>query len=190
MMYNDKGVQKKMLILDAAYRVRGKTWGAYGTDLSLTNYTNSWFYLGSWNTSTSTNVTNSKTLTDDAINSGMPFRDTNTARANTNVIMTVSDTQAAHWCREKTIDGTGCDLPNIQQLVRIYCDALFIDSLDPTVAGNPTLSLGRSDGIFGNNYAWSSTEYGSNNAWFVYYNGNVGGNYKYDSLAVVPILEV
>ena len=69
--------------------------------------------------------------------------------------MTYSDTTAVHHCRSQVVDGVACDLPNVQELARLFCDALFIDSLDPTAASNTPHSLAT---IF-NDFAWSSTDF-------------------------------
>lgn len=48
---------------------------------------------------------------------------------------------AVSKCRSVLVNGTGCNVPNIQQLARIYCDALLLDSMDPTASANPTKKL-------------------------------------------------
>lgn len=65
----------------------------------------------------------------------------------------ISGVPAVRYARSQIINGQGCDIPNIQQMIRIYCDALFIDSIDPTAAANPQLALSQASGIYANTSA-------------------------------------
>ena len=44
---------------------------------------------------------------------------------------------AVEYARRIIFDGMGCDIPNIQLLMRVLSDADFIDSMDDTVKSCP-----------------------------------------------------
>lgn len=179
---------KKLLILDAVYRSSAK-WGSQSTDTELTNITGNTGYpsFGS-----QTTTTNAASITDETINSFFDDtrRDPSTAKANTDVLVNLgSNYAAATYCRTVKINNTGCDLPTIQQLYRIYCDADAIDKLDPTVTTNNNKKL---SGWKINDISphWSSTESSNMRAWYVIDSGNVGYGTKNSIYAVVPVLEL
>lgn len=117
------------------------------------------------------------------------FNDASTAKSNTTNMGTgISD--AANVARNTTIGGSACNVPNIQQMKRIYALKAEIDALDPSAKANPTKAL--SSWSFGSAYsAWSSTE-GVDGAWYCASNGKLyGANVdKMVQRCVIPILEL
>lgn len=117
------------------------------------------------------------------------FNDASTAASNTTHMKTgISD--AAQAARDTTIGGNACNVPNIQQMKRIYALKAEIDALDPSVKANPTKAL--SSWRFGSAYsAWSSTE-GVDGAWYCASNGKCYGDNvdKRAQRGVIPILEL
>lgn len=117
-----------------------------------------------------------------------------TAKDATDILMNYSDTAAAHWCRDQgEIVGIEGQLPNIYQTIVMYVCGDIIDSLDPTVASNPTLALGK----YGANtyrwpftYAWSSTEYSSSAACSMYFHCGTEYSTKTNPYAVLPVSEL
>lgn len=132
-VFND-GIERKVLVLDAQYRVPSNQNNTspinagitavtmptqlpiYPTDDSATDYT-------------------------DAIINAEIVKDTQTSKELTDKLMAVeADTGIAHKCRSITLsNGQSCDLPNINTLIRIAILASRIDSLDPTLSGRWSL---------------------------------------------------
>ena len=216
MEFND-GQPRKVLIADSTFRAN-RRFGTYGKDSSLPNYTSHPSQQWYLNKDSSMTTTKAATITDSWLNTNM-VRDTNTSKYNCDVWMTYKGTSdstsnygytgvpAVEWCRSQNIDGQPLDLPNIQILMRIYCDAEALDALDPTIATNPKYALGSKNpqgawymgtaGSSGNSsnaytyYSWSSSEYnGSTTAWGVNYNGYVNDYRKFYEFSVVPVLEL
>ena len=122
------------------------------------------------------------------------FEDRNTAKRNCDVWMTYVGTTdidnntgvpAVEWCRSILVDGVPCDLPNIQQMIRIWLDREIIESLDPSTITSYKLT---SSGY----WWWSSTESSSSGCWYIdYYGlGDVKTSGKYDLGYVCPVLEL
>ena len=213
MRWVDKtGNTHNTLVLDAQYRT-ALQWGGYGTDIpTMTNYTNSYYYLSSGTTTDNATAANTNqantaseflfhTYTDVTINGiSSYFEDATSSKVETDkIIAALGDvtTHAAGYCRNKTVDGVGCDLPNIQILIRIYCSMFTLDEMDASTSNNTyKFTMAKSGnsynwyfGSYGN--AWSSTEYDSNGAWSVNRTGGVSnGSGKSGALGVIPILEV
>ena len=125
-----------------------------------------------------------------------------TAKSNTDFLMKVTATEAAHHCRNQNIPGVGqLDLPNLYELIILYLESDNIDALDPTVESNRGKALGMmgTNGRFyfnGNiNAVWSSTGYSDERAWRV---GNQGkasthhqnGGMNFAHLGVAPVKEL
>ena len=217
MTWVDKqGVTHRTLVLDATYRTKLE-WGNNTNYSNMTDYTNDYYYFVDGTSSGSGRnaadwedaVTESAFLgakkTDAIINawSGY-FEDANSSKQETDLMMAVqsSTSYAAGWCRSKKVNGVGCDLPNIQTLVRIYCSMFQLDSLDPTATGNKYLfTKTRSNNSYNwgfdeANDAWSSTQWGigpgggNYRAWYVHYYGQTNGYIKDHTRGVVPVLEI
>ena len=216
MTWVDKqGTTHRTLVLDATYRTR-LPWGNNTNYSNMTDYKNShYFFVDGTSSDSGRNgadwenaVTESAFLgakkTDAIINAWANYwEDAKTSKEETDLMMTVnsSTSYAAGWCRSKLVNGVGCDLPNIQTLVRIYCSMFQLDSLDPTATGNKYLFTKARSGLtynWGFNeayHAWSSTEWGTDNspnqhAWRVYYYGNTGNSVTRNTNGVVPVLEI
>lgn len=189
MEFND-GQDRKVLVLDAQYRTVAKMTSDTETDTSLPNYTskntNGTWYIDGGNYETSPSACAS--LTDATLNNlWVNSIDINTSKYNTDVWLTQPDCDAATHCRSITVNGVGCDVPNIQTLMRIFCEADNLDALDPTVTSYPDLRL--SD-WFGSQHLWSSSECNTRLVRQVLYVGNCGGDYKFADYGVCPVLEL
>ncbi len=55
----------------------------------------------------------------------------------------ITGVPAVEYARRIIFDGMGCDIPNIQLLMRVLSDADFIDSMDDTVKSCPQNALGK-----------------------------------------------
>lgn len=118
--------------------------------------------------------------------------DPNTARYNREVweSMGLDKYPALQYARTVTaVDGHKADIPNLQQLIRIFCMADVIDANDPTVAANPDLRL--AGWKWTNNYAWSSSECAADTERVVGYLGQCNNATKGTKLhAAIPVLEL
>lgn len=146
--------QKEILILDAYFRTV-TTFGAYGIDSSLKNYwpsavdkipysniptlahDSSGAGRGVWMQRVTPTSEYAKYNSDAYLtykNYNEIIYDTNTAKQNCNVwLETAKDCKAVQHCRSLNINGMLADVPNINQLYRIFCDGVGIDSLDITL---------------------------------------------------------
>lgn len=116
--------------------------------------------------------------------------DPNTAQYNCGVWsgMGISNYTALRYVRSiLTADGHCANVPNLQQLMRIFCMALVIDALDPTAAANPDLALG---GWFSYGWVWTSTEASSNRMRIVGYSGVCNNVRKNNARVALPVLEL
>ena len=216
MVWEDKsGVTHKTLVLDATYRA-SLPWGRSQNYSNMTDYKNNEYYFvdgtssdsghnaADWGSASTESAFLGAKKTDAIINawSGY-FEDAKSSKQETDLMMAVqsSTNYAAGWCRSKLVNGIGCDLPNIQTLVRIYCSMFQLDSLDPTATGNKYLfTKARSNDQYNWSFdsvysAWSSTEWGTHSgpfqaAWHVLYDGRAIWNDKGGTNGVVPVLEI
>lgn len=173
--YDDGTGKACMAVALAANRGAKTAWQNVLTDIgAMTNYGNDPFSI-------------SIGMTDAQLNA-VGFNDRFPGKSNT-THMSVTDSPAAAFVRSKKIGGVACSLPNIQQMKRIYALKAEIDALDHTVAANPNTALG-SWNFGGASFAWSSTEYSANNAWYVSSNGDCYDLYKALLGGVIPILEL
>ena len=118
--------------------------------------------------------------------------DVNTSKQNTDIRL---DSPAAIHCRSIKVGGVGCDIPNIQTLMRIYCEAERLDALDPTVSqySNYAFSEVNPNGWWrpgGTNDFWSSTQSGDNTLLQVRYNAKCVNQYEEYEYGVCPVLEL
>ena len=215
MVWQDKqGVTHRTLVLDATYRTKLR-WGNTVDYSNMTSYDNNQYYFvtgtnsstghdrADWQDAATESAFLGATKTDAIINawSGY-FEDAKSSKEETDLMMDVlsSTGYAAGFCRSKKVNGTGCDLPNIQTLVRIYCSMFQLDSLDPTATGNKYLFTKARSGLSWNwgldeaYGAWSSTEWGNNGlgqgAWGVHYNSYAIYNSKDTAYCIIPVLEI
>ena len=231
--FND-GQARKVLVLDAQYRQRmlelaAARSGTIREEIDLPEYdpdadSSSWFGLiqvgdanihGFGGYSNGFSPAEAEQLTDEFLNSRW-WVDTNTSKHNTTAWIngTVDgasiDSEACEHCRSITVDGVACDLPNIQTVMRMYCEATNLDEMDPTANQYPELSMvslmsvggaGSSDPdhIYYEAGIWSSTRYVNTGSWSVL-SGYADGNMMYgvvtlagentEEFSVAPVLEL
>ena len=119
-----------------------------------------------------------------------------TAKSNTDLLMRVTTTYAAHHCRNQNISGVGqLDLPNLYELIILYLESDNIDALDPTVESNRDKALGmmNTSGRFNFNDTlaiWSSTDLSPNSAWFINSRGRAYSTFKNSTRGVAPVKEL
>lgn len=186
MMYTEDSVSKKMIIPDAQFRLN-KAWMTVAASTPLKKYANIpkiSFRGRLWTPQTAQTITDAQIDEHFSVN-----KDTNTAKQNTDVLVGIATCEAALYCRTVKIAGIACDLPNIQQLARIYCDAVTIDSLDPTVDDYSSFRL-LAWRFNSGGYAWSSTDFASTSAWTMYLDGRCQTDAKTNARGVIPILEI
>lgn len=186
----------ELLVFDAVKRSATLAWAPSKTytdstlpNIAATNINSTWYIDGGTD---SLSLDAASRLTEAQLNTLWPAStlDPNTAQYNCAVWsgMDISKYPALRYVRSiLTADGHCANVPNLQQLMRIFCMALVIDALDPTAAANPDLALG---GWFSDGWAWTSTEADSSRMRAVDFVG--GCNYAYKSFARValPVLEL
>lgn len=155
MIYND-GRWRAAIIADALLRRGGLALGAYGVVPDgcqpVTWNNNSKGNNRLCGIASPTSLAQTQGLSDATLNSlwGSIY-DTRTSRQNCDALMrlagytngNITGVPAVEYARSVLFDGIGCDIPNIQLLLRILSDADFIDSLDATVGSCPGNALGR-----------------------------------------------
>ena len=167
----------ELLVFDAVKRRATLAWASSlrYTDSTLPNIAdtniNSTLYIDGVTASLS--LDDASRLTEAQLNTLWPAStlDPNTAQYNCDVWsgMGIRNYSALRYVRSiMTADGHCANVPNLQQLMRIFCMALVISALDPTAAANPYLSLG---GWFSNGWVWTSTESSSSRMRVVGYGG-------------------
>ena len=190
MEFND-GKDRKVLVLDAQYRVRDVMMTSKYNDTSLPNYTtykntNDTYYINGGSSATTPSACSS--LTDNTLNSlWVNSIDVNTSKYNTDVWLTQPDCECATHCRSIKVNGTGCDIPNFQTLLRIFCEGVLLDELDPTVSSYPDLKL--SDWLSSVDL-WTSSE---NSKYLVREMSSAGylrDGWKDSKCSVCPVLEL
>ena len=212
--YNDTLGDKKVLVVDAKYRGTGSMGDCLNpmdgtgvsTNYSLPDYQSSntndnWYIHG---TDSATTPAEQAALSDETINTLWANTiDVNTSKHNCDVVLaetTTTPATAIEHARSIVVDGTPCDVPNIQILQRIYCEAELLDSMDPTVAEYPDYALGSANPngawyVGGNSAVWASTDggiYGDYScSWYVDSDGYCDyDGYRFYVLGVVPVLEL
>ena len=186
----------ELLVFDAVKRRADSMWvpsTAY-TDSTLPNIAdtniNSTRYIDGGADSLS--LDDASRLTEAQLNTLWPAStlDPNTAQYNCDVWsgMGISNYSALRYVRSiMPADGHYANVPNLQQLMRIFCMASVIDALDPTAAANPDLTLG---GWFSNGWVWTSTEASSRRMRVVGYAGACDNIHKSNSRVALPVLEL
>lgn len=121
-----------------------------------------------------------------------------TAHECTDLILTESGTSltpAASYCRSLTSLHTGgFDLPLLRDLLAMYVEGDYIDSLDPTVADYPSFALGKYSSNYSRwlrgSFVWSCQQYINNYTLGLNYKGNAFGTTKTNNYSVVPVREL
>ena len=195
--FND-GQDREVLVLDAKYRTLANL-NTYNKEMLLSskssinvngntflNGIEDWLY----------NQSNKFKVSDTHLNKlwFTTTYDTNTSKYNTDVLI---DSPAAIHCRSINVGGVGCDIPNIQTLMRIYCEAERLDALDPTVSqySNYAFSEVNPNGWWrpgGTNDFWSSTKADNDNGSFLQmrYDGRCVTQWNDANYGVCPVLEL
>lgn len=152
MFYND-GSEKYVIVLDAQFRFSGVDMAAtkWASNITLPKIrTPAAYYLNPLDRNTpASNKLVCRTIDDNWLNMNM-FFDPNSARYNGNTWRALGS-PAVLRTRSILINGAGCDVPTINQALRIMCDAPTINRLDPTASSFPGMALEEED------YYWSST---------------------------------
>lgn len=117
--------------------------------------------------------------------------DPNTAKYNCDVwsgTSVITDYPVVQLARNvTTTDGHQADIPNMQQLMRIFCMASVIDALDPTAAANAPRAL---VGWLQGHRAWSSSERNTAHMRAVDSAGCCTSVIKANTGAAIPVLEL
>lgn len=212
MIFND-GKWRAAAILDAIYRAGGLALGASGIvpsgckAVTWANNANGNNHLSGQKTPAS--LSQAHGFSDATLNSlWSNIYDTRTSRQNCDALMQytgyakdgITGVPAVEYARRIIFDGMGCDIPNIQLLMRILSDAYFIDSMDDTVKSCPQKALGKLFYLMANGdsggHIWSSTHANENNVIHIYidewnyvYLGPWGSKATTTS-GVIPVCEV
>jgi hypothetical protein len=194
--YND-GVDREVLVLDAKYRTLG--------NLNTSRYKELVGKVDNWSNIngnpflngviSSYNTPNRFKVTDRYLNKLWfdTTYDTKTSKYNTDVLI---DCTAAQHCRSIKVNGVGCDIPNIQILMRIYCEANRLDGLDPTVTQYATYAFGdvNPNGWWkpgATNDFWSSTRINDSSSFLqIRFEGRCVSQYIGYDYGVCPVLEL
>ena len=203
MIWDDNGTRRETLILDMQYHNVKKYWSDGDSNISgITDYitrpfkeqSDTFFYiLGS------SNITPSDYdgQTDAVLDAKFNWRDEHTSKENTDALISAypSSNYAANFCRNVSVDGVGCDLPNMQTLVRIFCDRATIHSLDATdisiTQPTGTIAYGWTSWFIYGGACWSSSEFNYNNAWSLNQYGELDYSDGKDSpYYVIPTLDI
>ena len=203
MIWDDNGTRRETLILDMQYHNVKKYWSDGDSNISgITDYitrpfkeqSDTFFYiLGS------SNITPSDYdgQTDAVLDAKFNWRDEHTSKENTDALISAypSSNYAANFCRSITVNGVGCDLPNMQTLVRIFCDRATIHSLDATdisiTQPTGTIAYGWTSWFIYGGACWSSSEFNYNDAWSLDEYGELDYSDGKDSLYyVIPTLDI
>lgn len=117
--------------------------------------------------------------------------DPHTAKYNCDVwsgTSVITDYPVVQFARNvTTTDGHQADIPNMQQLMRIFCMASVIDALDPTAAANAPRAL---VGWLQGHWAWSSSERNTAHMRTVNSAGYCTIATKANTGAAIPVLEL
>jgi len=200
MKWNDVGTTRYTIVLDAKYRTKSALYSNRGTNLNLTKFTSRGYFSS---TGSSISLPADPTqFTDTSLNNrSVSNQDTRSSTVATNEWQNSSyygtNMAAAYYVRNTLSSneevGSGCDMPTINCLTRIFGDMSLLDSMDPTVSSYSSYSL-VSWSFGGYDRAWSSSWYGDfgdcyyaldvYNGGYVYL-GNQDGSY-----GVVPVLDM
>lgn len=167
--YNSNDGKKYMFaVLDSTYYTK-TTWasGLFGTDTDLPNYLSA---------PTSQNKESATYNTDYILNNYS------------------GNLEAFQHCRNAgnlTFNGQlyQFQLPNIDEVQRIYDNRAKLYELDPTTSSNTSYNLANWN-FNGTSYLWTSNEYDSYNSWELDPNGSWDYNSKSNTYGVVPIIEI
>lgn len=205
MIWNDNGVKRQTLILDAKYRSPSDSYCEQCGAIMKNKNTS----IGPIE-----KVGKEKTIiTDKMLNKlKIATQDIFTSKQNTDELMKNSVSScAAMYCRSIYVNKSKCDLPNINTLCRIFAEREVLDSLDPTKCEYPDLDTipieMKDDCLFGYNNlknwringnpsCWSSSwacqdsnQQGSYALCVTMY-GTVTHLYTYCKCGIIPVLDL
>lgn len=195
MEWEDNGVTRRTLIVDMAYHTTKTTYGSATDVADITNYTANPFKEGStFQQHFVLGVEDSTTKsyegqTDAVLDAKLNWADANTSLQNTDALIAEWDSDTynygANMCRAITVEGVGCDLPNMQTLLRMFCDRAILHQLDKTDTNNYwTTWFNKSDVL-------TSSEYDASVAWNISYSGGVWSDAKATyQCYIAPVLEL
>lgn len=197
MVWKDQGTEHSTLILDSVYRSY-KIWSSDCNNSidGIASCQDGYSYIASdkdeqYSDPKLSSQSLAALFTDEFLDTRFFYRDKHSSKHNTECICKqFSSTEfAAGWCSY-----LGASLPNIQTLVRIFCDSKVIDSLDPTINAYVDKSLTyRNNGWFSfqiPSFAWSSSEHDYYYPWCVLSSGLIGCVGKSDLVGgVIPVYE-
>lgn len=208
-IYDEFGTTKSLFVADAAYRGTAK-WRNTAAAVSGLKQWNHWYAptctgnvlditTGYVDLSTVADLTPySAQLSDAHFQAALTATLASviqTAKAATDLMIAAGNCPAAQFCRNQSV-GIELQLPNIYQLLVMFAEGDVIDSLDPTVAANPTFALGKYGTntyrwyLGGRNRTWSSAEYSATDACTMYYGGYTYNNGKTSTYGVAPVAEL
>lgn len=190
----DVGTNKQvnLLVFDAVKRMDNLSWNPYSysppdsplPNLTQPNTNGTWYIDGS---NTTVTLTTASRLTEAQLNTLWPASviDPNTAKYNCDVWYDKQNGPVVSHARSiKTLDGYKADIPNIQQLMRIFCMVSVIDALDPTAETNRSLKLANW------RYAWASSDFSYDKVRLFGPTGACGSDMKMNNHRAIPVLEL
>lgn len=217
MEYNDNGVTRRAIILDARYRTCGAllTTDTFdrldALDMTVVNDKNTKdnMYL---NGVTASNVQECRNISDAELDRIWEnATDLNTSAENTKLLYSLDTTfvktlkaiTVDFWEADKNVSNLlSVQIPNINLLSRIFCDAEILDLMDPTVGVDSTVLgnvCGNALGSRNNNGAWminnrgyvtSSTYAGTGELRAITPTGDTTSLKSYYNSGVIPVLEI
>lgn len=186
------GQSVRICVLDAAYR-RIMGWGMQSINVS---------YATVGNTANNSYITGNSAaglvpITDAELDTlwynGTIYATMRTAKALCD-LWAAKDNSVVAYTRTIRIDGVGCDVANILQLMRIFVERKTFDSFDPTLVDYPAYALdkGVNANIWFNGVnIWSSCPYDNDNQLYVHALGIVNSlTVKTTQFGILPVLEL
>lgn len=186
---------KKIIIPDAIFR-NSTTFDTSKTTNSLTNATSGsrdgYWYINNWSEPITEKINYTDMNLDDIWSSSY---DSKTSNQNCEVWKSINTAKSIFMSRLIMIDNRPCCIPNIQTLLRIYCEAENIDKLDKSLPKYSNMALGsrNPNGYWKiNNSDWvvSSTQFSQNEVRGISYNTSCKSVDKATVSAFIPILEL
>lgn len=198
--FNDNGIWRKILVADAQYRFITK-WGDkdYKADMDtyINRNTNSNQYIdGISRTGSPYPTVGTVNLTENVLNNlWYDSLDKLSSRECCEIWLRYADTIAVWKTRELTLDGMGFDVPNFQTVLRIFCEAQKLDSLDASLPVNERNALGLMNiygwwHIGGTEAVWTSTQFSKEAMRTISSTGDCMYTDKDTICAVIPVLEL
>ena len=188
LQFTENGVKRKIVVLDGMWRPQYNMIVDPGVKV-CTNIERYGYIDSDVKNCT---FDNASSITDAQLDNLPLVYDENTGLTNTNNIASLPDNPIRQQLTniEQTLNVKNVELPNIQTLMRIFCEGSKIDALDPGVKDYPLSSL-RSKFEQG---VWSSTCFRNTIFWVMYSDGFVfcadGGNYLYHIVPIIDITEM